>query len=260
MKSTLTFWGTGDSLGVPRVYCSCDICSEARTTGINRRYRSSALLQTEDRQLLIDCGPDWRTQMEQNGQHFMEHVLVTHAHFDHIGGLPEWADACRWLKRKGQLYAPSDVLQTIRRQFPWLEQHLAFHDNAKGMQWNGWSITPWKVCHGKNGYSYAYKFVRTAGAPYSWVYCSDAIDLQGEEIAPLFGLKLLVLGTSYYQEAAEKKSRSVYDMVEALELFAEVKPEQALFTHMSHGVDIARDNGLPAFAAPAETGMIVELK
>lgn len=260
MTDTLTFWGTGDSMGVPRVYCPCDICSEARTTGNNRRYRSSVLLNAGGEELLIDCGPDWRAQMERRGKRFIEHVLITHAHFDHIAGLPEWADACRWLKCKGQLYAPLDVLHTIRQQFPWLENHLMFHDCAEGMQWKGWSIRPWKVCHGKNGYSYAYKFDRAAGTPYTWVYCSDAIHLGEEEIAPLFELQLLILGTNFYKEDADKKTRSVYDMVEALELLERIKPERAVFTHMSHGVDITQDYGLPPFVSLAGTGMQLRLE
>lgn len=38
---SVTFWGTGDSMGVPRVYCACQVCEEARKEGVNRRYRSS---------------------------------------------------------------------------------------------------------------------------------------------------------------------------------------------------------------------------
>ncbi|WP_282937896.1 MBL fold metallo-hydrolase [Paenibacillus sp. RC67] len=259
MNDLLTFWGTGDSMGVPRVYCPCDICTEARTTGHNRRLRFSVMLNAGGNELLIDCGPDWRAQMEREGKHFIEHVLITHAHFDHIAGLPEWADACRWLGRKGHLYAPRDVLHTITQQFPWLERHLHLHDCIQGLTWGDWHITPWKVCHGKNGFSYAYKFLRGGSVPYQWVYCSDAINLNTEEKAPLFGLQLLILGTNFYKEEAELRTRSVYDMVEALELIQEVQPERVMFTHMSHGVDVLLDYALPSFVSLAATGMSILL-
>ncbi|NOU96650.1 MBL fold metallo-hydrolase [Paenibacillus sp. LMG 31456] len=247
-------------MGVPRVYCSCEICAEARTTGLNRRYRSSAMLEAAEGELLIDCGPEWRTQMELLDKRFISHVLITHAHFDHIAGLPEWADACRWLHKKGHVYAPEEVLQTLRRQFPWLENQLTYHDCGAGLDWGNWRIQPWKVCHGKNGFSYAYRFDRTGASPYSWAYCSDAINLTDKEKAPLFGLQLLILGTNYYEEHADKATRSVYDMIEALELLDETKPDRALFTHMSHGVDIRTDYKLPSMVTLAVTGMRLNLK
>ncbi|GJM76799.1 hypothetical protein HMSSN036_90150 [Paenibacillus macerans] len=148
----LVFIGTGDAMGVPRVYCECEVCGEARSSGVNRRYRSLVSVEGEEGSFLIDCGPDWRTGMERRGQRFAERILVTHAHFDHIGGLPEWADACRWLNRRGQLYAPREVLDMIVRQYPWLGGNLDMHAADDGITLGGWQIRGWKVFHGKTGF------------------------------------------------------------------------------------------------------------
>ncbi|WP_317259358.1 MBL fold metallo-hydrolase [Paenibacillus baimaensis] len=260
VKDTLTLWGTGDSMGVPRVYCSCGVCTEARTSGANRRFRSSALLHTSVGTLLIDCGPEWRTQMEHYGLRSLEHVLITHAHFDHIAGLPEWADACRYSHMKGHVYAPADVLTQLRTMFPWLENQLDYHDCSGSMVWGEWVVRPWKVCHGKNGFSYAYRFDKHTDQPYHFAYCSDAINLNEEEKAPLFGLQLLIIGTNFYKEESAIETRSVYDMTEALELLQETKPEHTIFTHMSHGVDVLEQYGLPVSVVMARTGMILELE
>lgn len=254
---TVTFLGTGDSMGVPRVYCDCGICSEARTGGTNRRLRSSVWIETGAGPLLIDCGPDWKAQMEFLGQRFIGDVLITHAHHDHIGGLPEWADACRWLKRKGSAYAPKEVLMTLRERFPWLERFIVYRDNDDGFTFGEWRIQPWRVNHGKNGHSYAYLFTSKS---YRWAYCSDAINLSDSEKGRLFGLDLLVLGTNFYKEEADVRSRSVYDMVEALALLAETKPARAVFTHMSHGVDITAAYPLPPNVQLARTGMTIPLQ
>ncbi|PYI54847.1 MBL fold metallo-hydrolase [Paenibacillus flagellatus] len=252
----LTFLGTGDSMGVPRVYCDCAVCTEARSTGRNRRFRSSAILDTTDGPLLIDCGPDWVAQMEAIGRRSLENALVTHPHHDHIAGLPEWLDACRWTKSKGSVYAPAVVFDTIRRQYPWLERKLTFVANDGGMRFGGWTIVPWEVCHGKNGTSFAYRFEKDG---YAWAYCSDAIRLSEQQKKPLHGLNMLVLGTNFYKEDAPLDTRSVYDMTEAFDLIRETKPKRALFTHMSHGVDVDAGYPLPDGVELAVQGLKVRL-
>lgn len=254
--SSLLFLGTGDSLGVPRVYCDCPVCAEARATGANVRLRSSALLETPEGPLLIDCGPDWRRQMETLGCRRTERVLLTHAHIDHIGGLPEWADACRWLGTKGRAYAPASVFDIVRRMYPWLETQLIYEPIDDGWSFGGWRVAPWRVNHGKNGHAYAYRF---EGNGFRWAYCPDSIGLTGEQKQPLFGLDLLVLGTSYFREDAAYDTRSVYDIAEAAELLAEIEPGLTRFTHMSHGIDVRAGYLLPARSALASAGMRIQL-
>lgn len=253
---TLTFWGTGDAMGVPRVYCDCRVCMEARETGRNRRLRSSALISDGQERFVIDCGPDWRVMMEAAGIRQVRDMLVTHAHFDHIGGLPEWADACRWLGVRGRLFAPQEVLERIRGQYPWLSNHMDMISADEGLQLCGWEISCWKVNHGKNGYSYAYRFEKDG---YAWVYNSDSISLSDAEKKPLHGLDLLVLGTSFVHETAEFSTRSVYDMKEAAELVAEVSPGRTIYTHMSHDVDVNGPLPLPENTETAYAGMVVRL-
>lgn len=255
----ITLLGNGDSMGTPRVYCDCEVCEEARATGANRRYRSSAWLEADGQPpLLLDCGPDFRAQMERLGIRRVTQALITHAHVDHIAGLTDWADGCRWLGEKGRMFAPQEVLDVIGQRYPWIGGQLASVANDAGMEYGTWRITTWKVNHGKNGYSYAYRFDDRASGR-AWAYCSDAIAMTEAQLAPLAGLDLLVLGTSFVEEPYPMETRSVYDMREGTALVARLKPAKAVFTHLSHDVDARRDYGLPANVTVAEAGMTFEL-
>jgi len=137
----IVFHGTSDALGVPRHYCQCDVCEEARSTGSNRRYRPSIQLCIEDEEpVWIDCGPDWHIQMEHAKVRIVSRMLITHAHFDHIGGLPQWYDQCRYADVKPKLYAAREVLQEIEARFPWLSGVIQFIALDEGLQLGNWQL------------------------------------------------------------------------------------------------------------------------
>jgi len=246
-------------MGVPRVYCSCGVCREARSSGLNRRLRSCVQLDIEgELPIWIDCGPNWGAQMEAAGLLELNRLLITHAHFDHIGGLPEWADACRWQGKKGEAYAPSEVIPEIMARYPWLSRHIDFKSFDQPIVLGDWMASSWRVNHGKNGYAYAFRFERKDSG-LAWAYCSDSIGLTEEQQEPLRGLDLLVLGTSFYKEPFAYDTRSVYDVTEAIELAAKWKPRRTLLTHLSHDIDLGSDYPLPEGMKFATTGMNVTI-
>jgi len=129
----------------------------------------------------------------------------------------------------------------------------------EGWFYGGWQVTTWRVNHGKNGYAYAYRFDRSDGSGKAWAYCPDSFDLSDAEKAPLRGLSLLVLGTSFYDEPYPRETRTLYDVREGLELAKEVGAKETIFTHQSHDIDLRRDYGLPEGVRFAREGMIAEL-
>ncbi|MGD2168648.1 MAG: MBL fold metallo-hydrolase [Chlamydiota bacterium] len=87
MKAKFTFLGTGASMGVPMIGCKCEVCLSKDPH--NKRFRPSGLLRINDKNLLIDMGPDLRDQILREDFDRVDGVLLTHTHFDHIAGLDE---------------------------------------------------------------------------------------------------------------------------------------------------------------------------
>lgn len=83
----LLFLGTGGSMGVPVISCHCEVCTSSST--FNQRWRSAALLTLQDRQILIDAGPDLRAQALRWKIEQLDGLILTHAHQDHTGGIDE---------------------------------------------------------------------------------------------------------------------------------------------------------------------------
>ena len=81
----LTFLGTGTSVGVPTIGCKCKVCTS--NDPHDKRLRASAMIETDNTRVVIDCGPDFREQMLGLEFRKIDAVLLTHIHYDHVGGI-----------------------------------------------------------------------------------------------------------------------------------------------------------------------------
>lgn len=265
MTSTLHFLGTSDSKGVPRFWCNCPVCYEARTAiqgrpGFNRRTRPSALLRGNGETLLLDCGPDLHAQLSRLGGPFVpDAVIVSHAHNDHLLGLGDLLDYVASAGGQLRIYAPVDALPDIRARFAYAflgqsdEWRLPMQPiPEQGLELCGYRVRAFEVPHGANGVSHAFHFAAapstaalststlSASTPGRWVYMTDAIGIP-DELAQVWlqDLDLLVLGTSFRDESGtEQAGRSVYDVREALALPWARAARRVLLSHLSHDIDV----------------------
>lgn len=233
----LRFLGCGDSQGVPRWWCNCSVCTDARNGGSNVRTRSSVLLETGSQNILIDSSPELRMQLTRENVQSINLALISHAHNDHLLGLGDLADFARWTGQQVPIFAAAEVLPQVQQRFSYLlhgnyPKIVPMQAIGASMQVAGYRLAALRVPHGHNGYAYGLRF---DGATGSWAYIPDSIGIHDK--APWQGLDLLILGVSFYHEAAPYDKRSVYDVTEALELIQELNPKQTIFTHMGHGVD-----------------------
>ena len=90
----LTFLGTGGSFGTPMIGCQCEVCKSMNAK--DKRLRSSAIIETDTTCLLIDCGPDFRQQALGVPFRRIDGVLITHSHYDHVGGIDDLRPFCKF--------------------------------------------------------------------------------------------------------------------------------------------------------------------
>lgn len=113
----LTFFGTGTSQGIPIIGCKCPVCSS--TDPRDKRLRASALFEAEGLQILVDCGPDFRTQMLREGIGHLDAILITHNHKDHVGGLDDVRSLNYIDRRAAEIYCEPKILEDLRREYPY---------------------------------------------------------------------------------------------------------------------------------------------
>ncbi|MEO7654114.1 MAG: MBL fold metallo-hydrolase, partial [Sphingomicrobium sp.] len=79
--------GCGTSTGVPRIGNEWGLCDPAEPR--NRRLRSSILVESEGKRVLVDCGPDLRAQLLDADVATLDALIATHDHGDHVHGIDD---------------------------------------------------------------------------------------------------------------------------------------------------------------------------
>jgi len=117
--------GCGTSFGVPRIgndWGECDP-NEPR----NRRTRSSILVESGGKRLLVDCGPDLREQLLAADVATLDGVIVTHDHADHCHGIDELRAIEHVHRRPVPLYARANVLEGLQKRFNYIFKSRTFY-------------------------------------------------------------------------------------------------------------------------------------
>lgn len=247
----LTFLGTGTSTGVPEIACPCEVCNS--TDPHDRRMRSSALLETQGKNILIDCGPDFRWQAISNHITHLDAVLVTHEHYDHVGGLDDLRPFCK--DAAVGIYAEDYVADAIICRMPYCFRsnkypgvpNLELHAIHQPFTAAGIEVIPIRVMHGRLPI-FGYRLGDMA-------YLTDLKYLPEEEYEKLEGLDVLVL-TALRLDEKHPTHEGLYTALERIE---RIRPKEAYLTHMSHkiGLQAETEKELPPHVHFATDGLTI---
>ena len=235
MSTTITFLGTGTSVGVPVIGCSCPVCTSEDPR--NRRMRSSIHIQSGELSLLIDCGPDFRWQALREDLRTLDAVLYTHRHADHVLGFDELRAYCWHRDSPLPIYAGRETIDSLERMFPWgfdPETHPNY-TRVKAHLLDGpftldpVEITPLPVEHGGTE-THGFRFDFPGGA--SFAYLSDVKRIPDETKELMQDLDGLALDALRLVD-----HRSHMTLAEALVTVEELCPRAAYLTHLTHDLE-----------------------
>jgi len=236
----------------------------ASTNPRNTRTRSSILIESDERRVVVDTTPEFRIQALAAGLKTLDAVLFTHAHADHIFGLDD-VRIFNWrTKQPMPLYGTPETLEVIRHSFSYV-----FESGQEGggkpkldlipieigvpFEVAGLHIMPLEVRHGAIAVT-AFRVCERPEGP-QLVYATDCNAISPETLAQMEGVDLFVLDA-----LTKNRHPTHFSLAEAVQVARRLTPGRTLFTHISHSLEHEETNAaLPHGMALAFDRQVVEL-
>jgi phosphoribosyl 1,2-cyclic phosphate phosphodiesterase len=251
----VTFLGTGTSQGVPVIGCKCSVCISGDLK--DKRLRSSVLIETDDANLVIDTGPDFRQQMLRVNVNRLDAILFTHEHRDHIAGLDD-IRAYNFIQQKPMdVYAEERVFRALNYEFPYIFAEKKYPGVPQlkvniisnfSFIINEIAIVPIRIMH--------YRLPALGFRIGPFAYITDANYISEDEMEKLIGVKHLVINA-----LRKEKHVSHFSLEQSLNIIRQLSPKRAYLTHISHQMGLHEEvqNDLPPNILLAHDEMVIEL-
>lgn len=233
MKVTLL--GTGTSSGVPVLECNCEVCRSENPK--DKRFRSAAMVETDHTRILIDSGPDIRMQLLRVPFRKLDGVLLTHIHYDHVGGIDDLRGFCVY--GDIDIYADGLVTKTLPHTMPYcfpadpsllypgapkltlhtIQPHCSYRIGDIG-------FLPIQVMHDKLPIL-GYRFDKFA-------YITDMKSMDEGEYHYLQGVEVLIINALRF----DKPHHSHQSVDDAIKVSRRIGAKKVYFTHVTHQIGL----------------------
>ncbi len=226
----VTFLGTGTSTGNPQMLCSCKTCMSDNSK--DKRLRTSVFIENDGDSILVDCGPDFRYQAIRANIKNIDGIIITHEHYDHIGGVDDIRPFNK--KDKMPLYSYDRVLERLKVLLPYSFAANPYNGvpliSLNKVDNNDFLIgktiiTPVKLMH--------YKLPVLGLRIGDMAFLTDFNRIEPAELNKLLGVKILIIDALRQEPHISHNSLN-----EALDIISYLKPEQSWLIHMSHDMGL----------------------
>lgn len=255
----ITILGSGSAFGTPQIF-NC-YGSANPNNPKNLRTRASIFLDIDGYNILIDAGPELRTQINQNNIQNIDSVFVTHGHYDHIGGIPELPRATKLLGHSIDIYASKETMDELKQSYGYLFKTKADAEpNSKSLNWkeiedfgdfsvNGLKFEVFQVPH--------HKLHPSAFRYNNFAYVTDWETIPENALDKLKNLELLIIECN---NGIEEEQNGHGNLNKIKELFEKITPKKVILTHLSTRVDYdTLKTYLPSNFELAYDGMAIEI-
>lgn len=254
--------GSAGSTGVPAIGNLWGKCDPSNPK--NTRLRTSALIKYNAQNIIIDTGPDFRMQANQEKLDDIAAVLYTHDHGDHTNGIDELRVYRNRHQKNIDIFGSDETLLSIKsRHQHMFESRSEFYaavvnphmlkaaDMRKSFEVvSGLKAIPFEMQHG-NIMSTGYRIGDLA-------YCADMSSIPDESLAVLQGINTLVVDSSGFNFP---ESRVHANLNYVRELQAKLKPKKTILTVLSMYMDYDELNAIfPEHTVPAHDGLSIKIK